>query len=267
MTRNPPDLPRFESHALAGGRIRHGFFTREGGVSKGIYESLNCGLGSDDDPASVAENRHRVAASLGKDDTPLLTLYQIHSNHAVTVTEPFATDARPEADAMVTNRPGVILSILTADCAPVLFADAEAGVVGAAHAGWKGALTGVIEATVSAMEALGATRARIAAAIGPAIAQDSYEVSDAFRTQFLNADPANAAFFGPGARDGHWQFDLEGFVTSRLAAAGIETIDALGRDTYNDPALFFSYRRATHAREPDYGRQISAIMLHAGMEN
>ncbi|RMF11254.1 MAG: peptidoglycan editing factor PgeF [Alphaproteobacteria bacterium] len=261
MSKAAPLIPHLESHVLARQGVRHAFFTREGGVSTGVYQSLNCGPGSGDDPRAVAENRRRVAGQMGTPETPLLTPYQIHSHHAVTVSRPFAESDRPHADALVTNQPGLILGILTADCAPVLFADAEAGVIGAAHAGWKGALTGVIESTVAAMEKIGARRARIAAAIGPAIAQPSYEVSDEFRDHFLADGSANERFFGRGARAGHWQFDLEGFVVHRIAQAGVRMIDPLGRDTYSDEALFFSYRRATHRRETDYGRQIATIVL------
>lgn len=238
--------------------LPHGFLGRRGGVSTGIVAGLNVGLGSADDPAAIAENRRRAVDSVAL-GARLITVYQVHGATAVTAGD-WIDDARPQADALVTDRPGLVLGILTADCAPVLLADAAAGVIGAAHAGWKGALAGVIESTVSAMEALGADRARIAAAIGPCIARSSYEVDDAFRTRFLAADPAHETFFAD-ARPGHPRFDLEGFVAARLHTAGVRTVAALGLDTYADAARFYSFRRATHAGEPDYGRQISLITL------
>ena len=247
--------------APALGGTRHGFLGRQGGVSGGIYASLNCGLGSDDDRAAVVENRTRAVAAVAP-GASLVTLHQVHSPTVVTVTEPFADDARPHADGMATDRPGLALAILAADCAPVLFADVEAGVIGAAHAGWRPALNGVLPATVEAMIALGARRERIAAAIGPAIGKRSYEVDDGFRARFLADDEGHERFFTPG-RPGHHQFDLEGFIVARLAAVGLTRIEALGLDTYADPARWFSYRRTTHAREPDYGRQVSMIALDA----
>jgi YfiH family protein len=243
--------------ALAG--VAHGFLGRRGGVSEGICSGLNVGLGSSDDPGKIRENR-RLAVEAVRPGAGLATLHQVHSPDAVYVAEPYADDARPRADAMVTNRPGLVLGILTADCAPVLLADREAGVVGAAHAGWKGALGGVVEATVAQMERLGADRARIAAAVGPCIARRSYEVDEGFLRRFAEADPEHERFFGLG-REGHHQFDLEGFVLSRLAASGLSRIEAMGEDTYSQPERFFSYRRATHRGEADYGRQISLIAL------
>jgi len=252
-----------QAPSLATPRIAHGFFGRTGGVSTGIYESLNCGFsrlaGEKDGWAAVVENRRRVAEALG--GPQIVTLSQIHSPQVVTVTAPWALADSPQADAMVTTMPGIALGILTADCAPVLFADAQARVIGAAHAGWKGALGGVLEATLAAMEALGAQRARIAAAIGPCIAQASYEVGPEFRAQFVAADAANARFFVPSDRAGHHRFDLEGFVADRLARAGVDKIEALAACTYGRAADFFSFRRATHRNEPDYGREISAIVL------
>ncbi|WP_210357184.1 peptidoglycan editing factor PgeF [Sphingomonas beigongshangi] len=245
--------------ADAFGSLPHGFLGRRGGVSHGLVAGLNVGLGSADDPAAVAENRRRAAAAV-LSDAALVTPYQIHSADVVTVTTPWTDDARPYADALVTDRPGLLLGILTADCAPVLFADAEAGVVGAAHAGWRGALAGVTDATLAAMEALGAARSRIVAAIGPCIARASYEVDGGFVARFAATDPANERFFADG-RAGHFQFDLEAYVAHRLAAAGIARVTALGLDTYADADRFFSYRRATHRREADYGRQISLIGL------
>lgn len=236
--------------------LPHGFFGRHGGVSQGAIAGLNVGLGAEDDRESVAENRRRAVAAV-LPGARLATVYQIHSADAVTVTEPWPQDQRPRADAMVSDRPGVLLGIVTADCAPVLLADREAGVIGAAHAGWRGAHGGVVEATVTAMKRLGARPARIVAAIGPAIAQSSYEVDSGFRAAFAAADER---FFAPG-RPGHQQFDLEGYIAARLHAAGVGTVDLLGLDTYADEARFFSYRRATHRGEPHYGRQFSLIGL------
>ncbi len=239
--------------------VPHGFLGRRGGVSQGVCAGLNVGWGSDDDPAAIAENR-RLAVEAVDPDACLVTVHQVHSGKAIPVTAPFPDDARPHADAMVTSLPGLALGILTADCAPVLFADRQAGVIGAAHAGWKGAYTGVIEATVAEMERLGAHRSRVAAAVGPCIARRSYEVDENFFRRFAEADAANERFFTLG-RAHHHQFDLEGFVVSRLAEAGLTRIEALGLDTYSDPDRFYSYRRATHRNEPTYGRQISLIAL------
>lgn len=239
--------------------IAHGFFGRTGGVSTGLYESLNCGPGSNDAPAAVAENRARVATKLGVAPASLLSLYQIHSPNVLTVTDGW-TDDRPQADGMVTTVPGLALGILAADCTPILFADSEARVVGACHAGWKGAFGGVAEATIDAMIALGAQRAHITAAIGPTIHQASYEVGADFRDRFMETAAANANWFIPGVTEGKFQFDLPGYLANRLRAAGIEQLDDCRTDTYADPD-FFSYRRTTHRREPDYGRNISAIAL------
>lgn len=244
---------------LAGSGIRHGFFTRAGGVSRGLYGGLNVGLGSGDAPEDVAENRRRVADWMGVAPRNLLTLYQIHSADALVLREPFPGE-RPKADAMVTDRPGIALGALAADCGPVLFADAEAGVVGAAHAGWKGAMTGILEATIAAMEGLGARRARIVAVLGPSISQASYEVGPEFVDRFVAADAANAAWFVASDKPGHARFDLPGYTLARLVAAGVEA-HALARCTYLEDDAFYSYRRSTHRREPDYGRQISAIAL------
>jgi hypothetical protein len=239
--------------------VPHGFLGRRGGVSKGICAGLNVGLGSDDDPEAVRTNRHLAAEAVAP-GARLATLHQVHSATAITITEPYPDDARPPADALATDRPGLLLGILTADCTPVLFADVRAGVVGAAHAGWKGAIGGVIESCVGEMERLGADRGHIVAAVGPTIARKSYEVDERFFRRFISADPTHERFFASG-RPGHHQFDLEGFVVSRLAAAGLNRIEALGLDTYSDPDRFFSYRRSTHRAEPDYGRQISLISL------
>lgn len=243
--------------ALAG--LHHGFLGRRGGVSTGLFATLNVGLGSGDDRAALAENRARAVAAVAP-GAALVTLHQVHSAEAIAVAGAFPDDARPHADGMATATPGLALGILTADCAPLLLADAEAGVIGAAHAGWKGALTGVIAATVAAMEALGARREAIAAAIGPCIAQRSYEVDAGFRERFLGDDPEHDRFFVPG-RAGRFQFDLEGFAAARLAAAGVRRVNALGLDTYADAGRWFSYRRTTHAGEADYGRQLSVIAL------
>lgn len=246
------------ARALEG--ISHGFLGRRGGVSEGICAGLNVGWGSDDDRAAIAENRRRAVAAVAP-GAALVTVHQIHSPEVITIDAPWPDDNRPRADAMVTDRPGLALGILTADCAPVLLADREAGVIGAAHAGWKGAFAGVVEATVAAMERLGADRARIAAAVGPCIARKSYEVDEGFFRRFAEAEPENERFLAAGEREGHHLFDLEGFVLSRLAAAGLDRIEALGEDTYAQPDRFFSYRRATHKGEPDYGRQISLVAL------
>jgi polyphenol oxidase len=243
--------------ALAG--VRHGFLGRSGGVSRGICAGLNVGWGSEDSREAIRENRRRAVEAVAP-GAALVTLHQVHSPDALYVTAPHEDDARPKADAMVADRPGLVLGILTADCAPVLLADREAGVVAAAHAGWKGALGGVVEATVAEMERLGAARARIAAAVGPCIARKSYEVDEAFLRRFAGADPEHERFFTLG-RAGNHQFDLEGFVLARLAEAGLTRIEAMGEDTYSQPDRFFSYRRATHQGEPDYGRQISLIAL------
>ena len=239
--------------------VPHGFLGRRGGVSAGHCAGLNAGFGSGDDPALIAENRRRAMEAVAP-GAQLVTLYQIHSPEVVTVREPWDEADRPKADALVTDRPGVALGILTADCTPVLLADRTAGVVGAAHAGWKGAHAGVIGATVEAMEALGARREEIVAAVGPTIGRRSYEVDQGFFERFVDIDANNDLFFADG-RPGHYQFDLEGYVLSRLAAAGLKRIEALGLDTYADPDRFFSYRRATHQGEPDYGRQISLMAL------
>lgn len=239
--------------------VPHGFLGRRGGVSGGVAAGLNVGLGSGDEPADVAENRKRAADAV-LPGAALVGVYQIHSATCVTVIEPWRDDARPQADALVTDQAGVLLAIVTADCAPVLFADHEAGVIGAAHAGWKGALSGVCEATVAAMEALGALRGRIAAAVGPCIAQASYEVDEGFRDRFTTSSPNADRFFAAGA-PGHWQFDLEGYVAARLERAGLGRVERLGEDTYAQDARFFSYRRATHRGEPAYGRQMSLIGL------
>jgi YfiH family protein len=239
--------------------VPHGFLGRRGGVSNGMCAGLNVGLGSADDPDAIQENR-RIAVEAVAPGARLVTVHQVHSPRAVVAVEPWPQQERPHADAMVTDRPGLALGILTADCTPVLFADPAAGVVGAAHAGWRGAFGGVIESTVAAMSELGAQRDSIRAAVGPTIGRASYEVDEAFLRRFVEQDPDHERFFSPG-RPGHRQFDLEAFVASRLEEAGIRKVEALGLDTYSDADRFFSYRRATHRSEPDYGRQISLIAL------
>ena len=242
-------------------RIRHGFFTRQGGVSQGLYASLNCGYGSNDDRACVLENRRRALALIELPEEALATTYQIHSADVVEVAEPWPLDARPKVDAMVTTRPGVALGISTADCAPVLLADPEAGVIGAAHAGWRGAVNGVVEATVQRMTQLGADPRRIHAAVGPCIAQPSYEVGPEFPQPFLQQDPENRHFFVPSKREGRFMFDLPGYVVSRLQRLDLATVQHTGHDTCAEADLFFSYRRTTLAREQDYGRGLSVIAL------
>ena len=246
--------------ALTDDSIAHGFFGRSGGVSGGIFASLNCGPGSGDAPEAVRENRRRVTEALSP-EAKLVSLYQVHSPSVVTVTEAWDIPANPKADAMVTDRPGIALGILTADCAPVLLADRDAGVIGAAHSGWGGAFGGVVESVMAAMKALGANPERIVAAIGPCISQGSYEVGPEFEARFRAQDQGHAQFFAPSPRAGHFQFDLEAYVATRLAQAGVGRIEKLSACTYARREEFFSYRRTTHAKEPDYGRQISAIML------
>ena len=241
--------------------IRHAFFTREGGVSTGIYDSLNGGLGSSDDPANVHENRRRMTDRLGLPPTALVSLHQVHSADAVVVELPWSRDDRPRADGMVTKTSGLALGITTADCGPILFADAEARVVGAAHAGWRGALGGIVEATLQAMEELGAERGRTIAVLGPMIRQDAYEVGPELVAAFREADPDNERFFRSASREGHAMFDLPGYLGARLGQAGVGQVVNLGLCTYADENRFFSYRRATHRGEPDYGRLISAIAL------
>ena len=253
----PPVLTHPMLSAIPG--VRHAFFTREGGVSTGLYQGLNVGRGSGDDPHAVAENRRRAAAVFGREEGDLLTCHQIHSAIAQVATAPFG-EARPEGDAVVTIKAGLICGALTADCAPVLLADAKGGVVAAVHAGWKGALAGVVEAAVAAMEGEGAKADRIVAVVGPCIGVESYEVGLEFLERFMSEDPAAGAFFQPGASDAKRRFDLTGYVLSRIARAGVAQADAMRLDTYAEER-FFSNRRAAHAQESDYGRLLSAIML------
>jgi YfiH family protein len=239
--------------------IRHAFFTREGGVSDGLYASLNGGTGSNDARERVAENRKRMAAALGCSAENFLTAHQIHSADVVVVEGPWRQD-RPKADAIVTRKKNLAIGITTADCGPVLLADANARVIGAAHAGWRGALTGVLESTIAAMEKLGAQKNNIVAALGPMISQKNYEVGEDLVARFKAENPANERFFMPSTRSGHAMFDLPGYVVARLARAGIDC-DNLALCTYADPARFYSYRRSTHLKEPDYGRHINSIVL------
>lgn len=247
---------------LSGDRIRHGFFTRQGGVSEGIYRGLNVGLGSKDRQDNVLRNRAAVAGWFGLPLENLATVHQIHSPDVVVVDETY-DGARPQADAMVTATPGMIIGVLSADCGPILFVDPDNAVIGAAHAGWKGALDGVLENTVDAMVALGARRDSIRATVGPSISRDSYEVGPEFVARFLERDAAYNAFFTPSPRAGHAMFDLQGLAVKRLRDAGIQA-SSLGICTYPDTERFYSYRRTTHAGEPDYGRQISAIAIVEG---
>jgi polyphenol oxidase len=240
--------------------LRHAFFTREGGVSDGIYANLNGGLGSDDDPANVAENRRRMAEQMGVAPENFLSLHQVHSPDAVVATGPWQSTSRPRADAIVTRSEGLAIGITAADCGPILFADPAARVIGAAHAGWKGALTGILESTIEAMEKLGADRNGMVAAIGPLIRQHSYEVGGEFVERFIEADAENGRFFIPAAREGYAMFDLAGFIRMRLENAGVLMIDDIGIDTYSDERCY-SYRRSVHRKEPDYGRHVHAIVL------
>jgi len=240
--------------------LRHAFFTRDGGVSDGFYGSLNGGLGSDDDPANVTENRRRMAEQMGVSPSYFLSVHQTHSPDAVVASGPWQGAARPRADAIVTRAEGLAIGITAADCGPILFVDPNARVIGAAHAGWKGALTGIVESTIDAMEELGAERSGIVAAIGPLIRQHSYEVGGEFIERFIEADAGNAIHFIPSAREGHAMFDLAGFIRMRLESAGVLMIDDIGVDTYSDER-FYSYRRSVHRKEPDYGRHVHAIAL------
>jgi YfiH family protein len=245
--------------ALAG--IRHAFFTRKGGVSDGLYKSLNTGIGSNDAPANVAANRARIAEAVGVQPDCLLTCYQIHSPQVVTATKPWPADARPRADAIVTCVAGLAIAVSTADCGPVLLADDRARVVGAAHAGWRGAFSGVLEAALDAMEQSGADRANIVAALGPMIRQSNYEVGPEFIARFNAGDANHEQFFRPAERAGYALFDLAGYIAARLVRAGISRIEDIDRCTYADPEMFFSYRRSVHRGESDYGRHLNAIAL------
>jgi polyphenol oxidase len=257
---NPVTAPSLT--ALPG--LRHAFFTRQGGQSQGLYASLNGGQGSNDAPVDVTENRRRMAAHLGVDPTRFLSVWQVHSPDVAVVTGPWTESPwngeRPKADALVTATPGLSLAIATADCGPVLLADPQACIIGAAHAGWKGAFGGVLETTIEAMERLGAARSRMHVALGPMLGPLNYEVTQEFVARFTEADAANQRFFAPG-QPGHAQFDLPGYIRARLVAAGVGHIEDTGLCTYADEARFYSYRRATHRKEPDYGRLMAAISL------
>ncbi|HEY4134715.1 MAG TPA: peptidoglycan editing factor PgeF [Alphaproteobacteria bacterium] len=255
-------VPTLTSLLLTGDGVRHAFFTRQGGVSEGIYAALNVGLGSGDDAERVRENRRRAADAFDLPADALITAHQVHSPDVVVVDKPWAAGQGPKADGMVTDKPGIALGILTADCAPVLFADARAGVIGAAHAGWRGAIGGVLDATLKEMEKLGAKRARIAAAVGPCIGRLSYQVGGEFPAPFLAERDDNARFFmpDPGA-PGRWRFDLPGYVTAKLKTLGLGAAEALPHDTCAEEDRFFSYRRTCLRGEGDYGRGLSAIML------
>ena len=257
--RNAAELNPVTAPALAGNNIRHGFFTREGGVSEGIYRGLNTGIGSGDEREKVLENRSLVASRLQVPAQNLATLYQIHSNSVLEIDRP-PSGERPKSDALVTATPGIAIAVLTADCGPVLFADAENGVIGAAHAGWKGATGGILENTVVAMEALGAKRENIRAVLGPTISQANYEVGPEFVDRLAALDPANDRWLAPSGNEGRAMFDLPGYIVSRLQGFGIAA-EWTGECTYADEDRFFSYRRTSHRKEPDYGRQISAICL------
>lgn len=255
------ETPALSAQNLSLPGVRHAFFTRRGGVSEGVYATLNGGVGSRDAPPHVAENRARMAARLGVEADRLLVPFQIHSAEALTVREAWTAEARPRCDGVVTTSVSLALGVTGADCGMLLFADAKAGVIGACHAGWKGALGGVIEATVRAMEALGARRADMHVALGPAIGATSYEVGPEFVARFREADESFSRFFAPTARKSHATFDLPGFIRSRVAALDVASFEDLGVDTYTDEARCFSYRRSVHRREPDYGRLVSAIAL------
>lgn len=254
----------YRSDVLNDQQVEHGFFTRIGGVSGGVYQGLNCGVGSDDEAAHVEQNREIVAQHLGTQGDHLLSVYQVHGDRCMTAIRPWSLENRPEADAMVTEKQGIALGILTADCAPVLFTGTKydgAPVIGAAHAGWQGALGGVLDSTIKAMETLGAEKKSIKAAIGPCISKKTYEVGEDFLRRFLEQDEFYEHFFGAASKENHYMFDLEGFCALRLSQAGVKDIDMSGLDTYQNAEEFYSYRRTTHRKEADYGRQISAIMI------
>ncbi|MGH6924885.1 MAG: peptidoglycan editing factor PgeF [Propylenella sp.] len=256
-----PRIAPIEAPELGLPGVRHAFFTRAGGVSTGLYAGLNTGIGSSDSRDAVLENRTRAMRHLGTSRERLATPYQLHGTNAVIVEDAWGAGLGPKADAVVTNRPGIALGVGTADCGPVLMADPEARVVAAAHAGWKGALDGILESAVEAMERLGADRARVVAVLGPAISADAYEVGPEFVARFVAADRENDRFFHPSERAGHASFDLPAYIVMRLQAAGLGEVSDVGHCTYADEPKFFSYRRATHRGEPDYGRLLSAIVL------
>jgi YfiH family protein len=254
-------VPLLQSEALMVPGIRHAFFTRHGGVSEGLYESFNGGTGSRDVPEHVVENRRRMARSLGVAEQALLVPHQVHSADVIVATKPWSPDGRPRADGIVTNVKGLALGVTGADCGMILFADTQAGIVGACHAGWKGALTGILDATVAAMESLGARRGQITAVLGPTIAQPSYEVGPEFVARFTDVDRDNGRFFVSSKREAHALFDLPSYIGMRLQRADVGHCENLSLDTYANADRFFSYRRSTHLAEPDYGRLVSAIAL------
>lgn len=241
--------------------LRHGFFTRDGGVSEGIFSSLNCGYGSGDDAENVRQNRENAMSRISSTADVLTTAYQVHSSEVAVVEKLWSIDNRPQVDALVTQVPGIALGIMTADCAPVLFADAEAGVIGAAHAGWKGALGGVLQATIDTMEELGGARSRIIAALGPCIRQQSYEVGPEFKASFITVSTDYETYFLPADRQTHFMFDLATFIMDRLQSLNLASVEDVGVDTYEESNRFFSYRRATHKGEADYGRGLSALVM------
>lgn len=259
-TKVPLALDAMTSRSLTRPGLAHAFFTRDGGISQGVYATLNGGIGSDDDPANVHENRRRMAEHL-RVGGPILIPFQIHSAEALVIERPFAIEARPRCDALVTAARGLALGVTGADCGMILFADEGAGVIGAAHAGWRGALGGILEATLAAMVSCGAKRETITAVLGPTIGRPSYEVGTEFKARFLAEDAGFARFFDDAARPDHFMFDLPGFIGVRLVRAGVGHFEDLALDTYADPRRFFSYRRKTHHSEPDYGRLVSAIAL------
>ncbi|RCK19797.1 polyphenol oxidase [Thalassospira profundimaris] len=262
IERSSNGLIWFEAERLSGkDGVRHGFLSRKGGVSDGIHGGLNVGFGSDDDKNRVAENRARAASAFATDAQNLTTVYQVHGTDVAVLDRPLSRDEAPKADAMVTDRPGIMLGILTADCTPVLFHDPVAGVIGACHSGWRGSYGGISASTVDAMEKLGAKRENITAAVGPCIARKSYEVDGAFREIILGGPEGSDDLFDPSVRDGHFMFDLPEYVRRRTIATGIASVELVARDTLAEEDLFYSYRRTTLRKEPDYGRQLSAIML------
>lgn len=261
MLDTPSRLAPIEAAPLKFPGVAHAFFTRKGGVSAGIYEGLNTGIGSEDERGLVLENRARAANYLGARPARLATPYQVHGTEAVVVEAVWEPGLGPRADAVVTRTSGIAVGVGAADCGPVLFADVEARIVAAAHAGWKGALAGILESTIAAMEKLGARRQKITAVLGPTISANAYEVGPEFLARFEAADPDNGRFFRPSTRAGHFMFDLPAYIVARLEAAGLGSASALGLCTYADESRFYSYRRATHRGEPDYGRLLSAIML------
>ena len=254
-------IPAIRSASLDVPTLSHAFFTRQGGVSEGVYSSLNGGVGSRDDAESVTENRRRIAEAIGVAPERLLIPFQVHSDLAIAVDAPWAANDRPHVDGLVTRTPGLAIGVTGADCGMVLFADPDARVIGACHSGWKGALNDVVGATVHAMESLGATRSTIVAVLGPTIAQESYEVGPEFLERFTDASDSYVRFFEPAPTEGHSQFDLPGFIAMRCRDAGVGHVEDLGLDTYADPARFFSYRRGTHNGDPDYGRLVAVIAI------